>query len=173
MRARVVGLVVSAVVMLATVHTPVQASVWSGSCALNLTFNFGSRVRPLSLSSVSRPSYTISAEAAVDLNPSTTAKEACAITLDALNPFRPTGISASGTSHLWTCEATDARGSWLQVLLRLIDLHRRLGRGILLPASPRCLLVTSLLLMVNSQSVSHSWPSRPTRSQPCTDDCDC
>ena len=111
--------VVATVVVLVAVlgNSPsAQASLWSGTCALTLTFNFSSPVRsPDALNlTVSTPSYSISVAPFTDLNPLTGAWEACAISLSGLDPFRETWVSAGGSSTVWTCEATDAGGTWNQ-----------------------------------------------------------
>jgi hypothetical protein len=91
-----------------------SASLWSGTCALDVTFSFSSPVRRLDPLALTRPSYSISVAPAVDLDPLTGGSQPCAVTLSGTNPFRETSVSASGTSTLWTCEATSAGGSWTQ-----------------------------------------------------------
>ncbi len=95
---------------------PARASLWSGTCALDVTFSFSSPVRspnPGSLT-VTTPTYSISVAPAVDLNPLTSTAEPCAVTLSGTNPFRSTSVSAGGSSAFWTCEEANAGGSWNQ-----------------------------------------------------------
>ena len=97
----------------AVTAAPAEAAAWNGSCALNVTFNFTSPVLRAGLT-VTRPSYTISVTPAADLNPLTGVSEPCEVAPGGLSPFRETSVTAGGTSSLWTCEATDAGGTWNQ-----------------------------------------------------------
>jgi hypothetical protein len=109
--------VATIVLSLASGAAPVRAVLWNGTCALDLTFTFGSRVKPANAVTLTAtaPTYSIAVTPAADLNPQTGADEPCAVTLSALNPFRETSVtSASGASTVWTCEATDGEGSWTQ-----------------------------------------------------------
>ena len=111
--------VVAAMVMSVTLATGVpgaHALPWSGTCSLALTFQFGSPVRSATASAgpVSRPTYSIQVAPATDLNAATSAIEPCVIEPGGLAPFRTTSIAASGSSTVWTCEGTEAAGSWQQ-----------------------------------------------------------
>ncbi len=115
MLGRILGTAATLAAVLASAPAA-EASLWSGTCAVNVTFTFSSPVRspdPTTLT-VTRPSYSISVAPAADLNPLTSASEPCAVTLSGVDPFRETSVSASGTSTLWTCQATRAGGSWTQ-----------------------------------------------------------
>ena len=113
MRRATVSIVTGLVLLGGT--TPARADVWTGSCTLTVTFNFSSRVEgALALPWVTTPSYSISVGPAVDLNPLTGTWEPCVISLDALDPFSTTSVSASGSSNIWTCTSTLASGSWSQ-----------------------------------------------------------
>jgi len=91
-------------------HSPAKASLWSGACIVNVTFNFLSPIRATTTS----PSYNVSLSGGIDLDPLTAGVQACAITLDALEPLRKTSASGSGSSTIWSCGATLASGSWEQ-----------------------------------------------------------
>jgi hypothetical protein len=94
---------------------PARATAWSGTCELTLQFNFHTPVYGAgAFPWVTTPSYSIWVQPATDLNPLTGEWEACAVEPDAFNPLRTTSVSAGGWSHLWTCEATDAGGTWNQ-----------------------------------------------------------
>lgn len=101
-------------VMLIVPASSAHASLWSGGCALIVTFHFNSPVTPAQLGSVSTPTYWISVEAAQDLDSNTAIAEPCVITLAGINLYRRTWVIADGSSTLWTCEATDAGGDWNQ-----------------------------------------------------------
>lgn len=64
--------------------------------------------------SLTAPSYSLTLEPAVDLNPLAAGQQACAITLDAFEPLRSTSGGGSGVSTLWTCEFALGSGSWNQ-----------------------------------------------------------
>jgi len=107
-------LVVIAVVALMVPSSSAHASLWGGTCELDVTFTFSSPIRRLDPLALTRPGYSISVAPAVDLDPLTGGSQPCAVTLSGTNPFRETSVSASGTSTLWTCEAANADGSWTQ-----------------------------------------------------------
>jgi len=86
-----------------------SAGLYSGSCQLVLTFNFSSGV-----GLDTKPSYSISASPAVDLDPTWSGSQPCLVTLDAFNPTRETSVSGSGSSSIWACGAVLASGSWDQ-----------------------------------------------------------
>lgn len=102
-------------VMISGSAQPARADVWTGTCQLTLQFNFATPVQGVGiLPWVTTPSYSIWVQPATDLNPLTGEWEACVIEPDAFNPLRTTSVSASGWSHIWTCETTYAGGSWNQ-----------------------------------------------------------
>jgi len=109
--------VLTIVMALTAGAAPARAAPWGGTCALDLTFTFATRVKSVSLSPlvVTAPGYSIAVAPAADLDPQTGADEACAVELSALDPFRETAVtSATGSSTVWTCEATEGEGTWTQ-----------------------------------------------------------
>lgn len=95
---------------------PADAIVWSGSCALNVRFNFSPYVTSVASDPgwVSNPDYWLTVTPAVDLNPLTGIKESCAATLTGVPPFVPTSVSAEGTTATWSCEGVLGSGGWTQ-----------------------------------------------------------
>jgi hypothetical protein len=91
-----------------------RGSVFTGTCVLNLTFNFDSPIKAAALSQGRNVSYSISASPAADLNPLDGGSQPCVVDTNALNPFRPTDASGSGQAIAWTCEAAAGTGSWDQ-----------------------------------------------------------
>lgn len=92
---------------------PANATVFTGSCALNLTFSFHTRVRPAS-SLQTAVGYDVTATSARDLDPLAAGSQPCVVDTDALNPFRTTDAAGSGNSLAWTCEFASGTGSWNQ-----------------------------------------------------------
>ncbi len=80
---------------------PADAAIWSGACAIDVTFNFNSPVRSVA-AALTRPSYSL------------TASGDCVITLDAGNPLKTTSVIGSGSADAWTCEAALGSGTWDQ-----------------------------------------------------------
>lgn len=100
-----------ALAFLALFAPSAQASLWSGSCTVLVTIGFNSGIKATSLTA---PGYSLTLEPAVDLNPLAAGQQACAITLDPLEPLRSTSGGGTGSSTLWTCEFALGTGSWNQ-----------------------------------------------------------
>ncbi|MFN2544571.1 MAG: hypothetical protein ABR600_08390 [Actinomycetota bacterium] len=93
-----VSLVLFAAMSIAGAGAPAaQASLWSGTCEMAVTFHFLSPVR----ASGTAPGYTISLDSSL-----------CYVTLDGVNLYHTTTLDADGTSSTWTCGATVAGGRW-------------------------------------------------------------
>jgi hypothetical protein len=107
---RFVSLVVAIVALTASWVPPAHAALWTGTCTVLVTVNFGTRI---TAAGISGTNYSISLEG-VDLNPVTAGQQACAITLDPLEPTRSTGGGGNGSSSLWTCGFGLGSGSWSQ-----------------------------------------------------------
>lgn len=88
-----------------------QSLVWSGSCTLQLTFDFSSRIRSASSLVLTNPSYSISVSP-VDLDPLAGGTQGCLTSPTGL--LTTTNAWGGGSSLLWTCEGTLANGSWNQ-----------------------------------------------------------
>jgi len=106
--------VTAGVLALLASGSPAQAGTWVGACALDVTFNFTTPVRATNAVAltVSRPNYSISVAQAKDLDPLTGGVQACHVSPALLAPFRSTWAWGGGESWVWTCEVTDAGGTW-------------------------------------------------------------
>ncbi|MGH2684830.1 MAG: hypothetical protein ACRDJP_05110 [Actinomycetota bacterium] len=100
LRRRLLVVATTSIALLAPA-SPADAAIWSGACALDVTFTFQSPVRSGAIA-LSHPGYNLSASGQ------------CAITLDIGNPLRTTAVIGSGTSDAWTCEAALGSGTWNQ-----------------------------------------------------------
>ncbi len=89
---------------------PVDASLWSGTCTVSVTFSFDQPIRL----ALTNPDYEVALGDFADIDPLKSGMQGCAITLDALEPSRATGGSGSGSSTEFSCSATVASGSWTQ-----------------------------------------------------------
>ena len=106
-------IVLSAVAVLSSLAPNADATVWTGTCALSLTFTFNQPVRSAS-AGVRSPSYSIQANDARDLDPLSAGTQGCTINASPLDPFRATGAGGEGNSVVWTCESAAGTGSWEQ-----------------------------------------------------------
>lgn len=100
-------------VTLALIMTPMpqaHAILFTGACAVELTFEFHSPVRSIS-NGPAAPDYDIWGVGADDV---TAPLDPCAALLTAPNIGKDTDISAAGSSTLWTCESTVGGGGWNQ-----------------------------------------------------------
>lgn len=107
-RRKVLG-VTLALVVVAGAASPARANLWTGACALRLTIEFDSAVRP----PLASPSYSLRATGAADLDVATPGIQPCATTLTG-GAFGGTGAGGAGTALAWSCEGTLAIGSWEQ-----------------------------------------------------------
>lgn len=107
--------IVLCVLLLAALAPAARAGVFTGTCALNVTFNFDTPVRSItSTQARMATSYNVNAGDAADLNPLKAGSQGCAINASPLDPFRGTSASGGGSAISWTCEAVAASGSWDQ-----------------------------------------------------------
>lgn len=88
---------------------PARAGLWTGACALRITFLFHEPVRP----PLSSPGYDFEAFGAADLDPLTTGIQPCALSLSG-SVFSGTAADGTGSASAWSCGTTLARGSWRQ-----------------------------------------------------------
>ena len=102
-----------AVSLLSALAPRADATIWTGSCALSLTFTFDQPVRAANWG-VRSPSYTVEANDARDLDPLSAGTQGCTINASPLDPFRATAAAGNGTATVWTCESTFGSGSWDQ-----------------------------------------------------------
>lgn len=107
-RPRRLGLVVLALAIAAGA-APARADLWTGSCALRVTIDFRSPVRP----PLSGPNYDVYAAPGADLDLTTGGAQSCARTLSS-HPLGSTWAEGSGAATAWSCGTTLARGSWTQ-----------------------------------------------------------
>lgn len=107
-RRKVLGVALALVVVAGTA-SPARASLWSGACALRLTIDFESAVRP----PLASPNYTLSATGAADLDVLTPGVQPCAVTLADSN-FSGTAAGGTGSALAWSCAGTVANGWWEQ-----------------------------------------------------------
>lgn len=100
--------------LLLLVAPSARASIFTGTCVLNLTFNFESPIRSVAVNGGRDIGYDISVSPAADLSPLDGGSQPCVVDTNALNPFRPTTATGSGRAIAWTCEAAAGSGSWDQ-----------------------------------------------------------
>lgn len=93
-----------AVVLMWSATPPAQASIFSGSCPIQVNFTFESRVSGLPTLSAPGYSVTISNYSGIP----------CVVAPDLAQPLRLTSGGGNGSSSIWTCEATLGQGSWSQ-----------------------------------------------------------
>lgn len=103
-------LIIMSLTVWAAAMPSANAALWTGSCILGLKLDFTSPVRMTGTA----PSYTITMEPTIDLDPTVSGVQPCVVTLDADQVSRSTSISASGSSTMWSCSSTLASGSWNQ-----------------------------------------------------------
>jgi hypothetical protein len=84
-----------------------NATIFSGACAIGLTFQFSRPVTAIP----STVSYDVSSSAPAGL---TLSNGSCLTDTNPLQPFRPTSASGSGEAVSWSCEAVVGFGSWQQ-----------------------------------------------------------
>ena len=110
MVARKLGLV-ALIVSLMLVGAPrADAAIWTGSCALDVTFVFDRTVR----ATTTAVGYSIFTSPAADLDPLTSGAQPCVVDTSPLDPFRATSASGGGNAAAWNCESTVGLGSWDQ-----------------------------------------------------------
>lgn len=108
---RKIGIISAVMAVMITSAPQVGASVWTGACVLDLTFHFNSLIRLTGTA----PDYSIDVSPAADLDLTKSGSQACAITLDPLEPSRTTEVVAEdGSSTLWSCSSVLGSGSWDQ-----------------------------------------------------------
>ncbi|HEY7873795.1 MAG TPA: hypothetical protein VIG64_01605 [Actinomycetota bacterium] len=117
-------LVISVISLLLTGVAPsARAGIFTGTCAVNVTFTFGGPIYSATagiLPGDARPSealsmpYDVEMTGAADLNPLKAGSQACTMDVDPLDPFRDTFASGGGTAVSWTCEEAVGFGSWQQ-----------------------------------------------------------
>ena len=96
---------------------PARAAIFTGTCVMNLDFEFSTPIRSAtSFAAAERrsTSYNIGGFGAADLNPLTDRFESCVVDNDPLNPFKVTSASGDGNAIAWYCEAAAGSGSWTQ-----------------------------------------------------------
>jgi hypothetical protein len=96
--------------------TPAHATIFTGTCAIALDFEFSSPIRSITSASAPRAStsYEASIRGAADLQPIEPGIQACIVDNTPTSPFKGTFGFASGNAISWTCEATAGSGSWQQ-----------------------------------------------------------
>lgn len=99
------------VALLSLVPTaPANAGIFTGTCVLNVTFQFFSPVN----GTTSAPSYSVSiSPSAADFDPLWSGTQPCAVSGD-VSPARTTVGGGSGSSTIWSCGAVLASGDWDQ-----------------------------------------------------------
>lgn len=89
--------------------SPALADPITGACALRLTIQFESAVRP----PVAAPSYGLEATGAADLDVTTPGIQPCAVTLSS-DASTETSAQGNGSALAWSCTGTLGQGSWEQ-----------------------------------------------------------
>jgi hypothetical protein len=97
---------------------PARATIFTGTCAVALDFEFSAPIRSVTSATAPQPkaaaSYEVSIFGLTDLNPLTGGVEACVVDNTPTNPFKRTFGSASGNAIAWNCEETLGSGTWQQ-----------------------------------------------------------
>jgi hypothetical protein len=111
-RRRLIGVLIP--LLLAGSTTPAGADAWSGSCVLDLQFQFNQLV----LLSGTRAGYTIgvSAPTDADLDKGWSGTQACVTSLDPTDPIRRTVVTNTGSSGNteFSCSLVHSWGGWNQ-----------------------------------------------------------
>jgi hypothetical protein len=107
--------------LLGAIAPPASAGVFTGTCVLNFSFEFGTPVRSVTSLTAAGPSapealmtYDVTAYTGADLNPLKAGSQSCAMDVEPLDPFRETAAFGSGDALSWTCEEAAGTGSWHQ-----------------------------------------------------------
>jgi hypothetical protein len=105
-RRRLVALVVGVAALTPTIGTtPANAIFFVGTCELQVVFHFNESI---GFATVGNPGYWL------EVIPLHGGLMPCQITDKVLDPLRDTGITASGSSSIFNCEAAFGGGGWSQ-----------------------------------------------------------
>ena len=95
--------------MFASVVPPAHAGLWSGACAVRVTMDFRSPVRP----PLASAGYDLSLEGLVDLDLTKSGMQSCVTTLTG-EATGGTYAGGSGVASVWSCAGVVAQGTWHQ-----------------------------------------------------------
>jgi hypothetical protein len=106
--------------LFATAAPSANATVFTGTCVLDLQFQFSDAIRSarnvigVGHTAQAVTTYDITATSAADMDPTKAGSQACTMDVTPLDPSRETAAWGSGQALSWTCEATAGTGSWHQ-----------------------------------------------------------
>jgi hypothetical protein len=95
--------------LFASMVPPAQAGLWSGACAVRVTINFRSPVRP----PLDNVAYDLTLEGLSDLDLTKAGTQSCVTTLTG-EATGGTYAGGSGVASVWSCAGVVAQGTWHQ-----------------------------------------------------------